>query len=58
VATDDIGQTVTGGSCLGYDGTDGQFIYNWKMPKTAGKCIRVTMMTIDGSSLVAYFKLK
>jgi hypothetical protein len=37
---------------------DGQFIYNWKTPNFAGKCYRVTMTTIDGSSLVAYFKLK
>jgi hypothetical protein len=58
VATDDIEQTVTGGTSLRYDATEGQFIYNWKMPKTAGKCYRITMTAIDGSSLVAYFKLK
>lgn len=54
--TDEIELTATGGTSLRY--ADGQFIYNWKTPNTAGKCYRVTMTTIDGSSLVAYFRLK
>ena len=54
--TDEIETIATGGTSLRY--ADGQFIYNWKTPKTAGKCYRVTMTTLDGSSLVAYFKLK
>jgi len=54
--TDEIETIATGGTSLHY--VDGQFIYNWKTPKTAGKCYRVTMTTLDGSSLVAYFKLK
>jgi hypothetical protein len=53
--TDEIETIATGGTSLRY--ADGQFIYNWKTPKTAG-CYRVTMTTIDGSSLAAYFKLK
>ncbi|MBI5943075.1 MAG: BMP family ABC transporter substrate-binding protein [Chloroflexi bacterium] len=56
--TDEIETIATGSTSLRYDTTTGQFIYNWKTPKTAGKCYRVTMTTIDGSSLVAYFKLK
>jgi ABC-type branched-subunit amino acid transport system substrate-binding protein len=56
--TDDIETTSTGGTSLRYDAISGQFIYNLKMPSTAGKCYRVTMTTIDGSSLVAYFKLR
>jgi hypothetical protein len=56
--TDDIETTATGGTSLRYDTTAGQFVYNWKTPSTAGKCYRVTMTTLDGSSLVAYFKLK
>jgi hypothetical protein len=55
---DVIETTVTGGTSLRYDTTAGQFVYNWKTPNTAGKCYRVTMTTVDGSSLVAYFKLK
>jgi hypothetical protein len=55
---DAIETTVIGGTSLRYDMSAGQFIYNWKTPKTAGTCYRVTMMAIDGSSLVAYFKLK
>jgi N-acetylneuraminic acid mutarotase len=54
--TDEIELTATGGTSLRY--ADGQFIYNWKTPKSPGKCYRVTMATIDGSSLVAYFKFK
>jgi hypothetical protein len=53
--TDEIETTVSGGTSLHY--ADGQFIYNWKTPKTTG-CYRVTLTTIDGSSLVAYFKFK
>ena len=56
--TDDIETTATGGTVLRYDFTAGQFVYNWQTPKTAGKCYRITMTTQDGSSLVAFFKLK
>ncbi len=50
--------TTTGGTVLRYDSTGGQFIDNWKTPRTAGKCYRVTMTTVDGSSLAAFFRLK
>lgn len=56
--TDEIETTATGGTVLRYDATGGQFIFNWKTPNTAGKCYRVTMTTQDGSTLVAFFKLK
>jgi hypothetical protein len=56
--TDDIETVATGQTVLRYDSTGGQFVYNWKTPSTAGKCYRVTMAADDGSSLVAYFKLK
>lgn len=58
VTTDDIETIATGGTSLRYDTAMGQFIYNWKTPKSAGVCYRVTMITIDNSTLVAYFKLK
>lgn len=54
--TDEIELTATGGTELRY--ADGQFIYNWKTPKVSGKCYRVTMITVSGSTLVAYFKLR
>jgi hypothetical protein len=57
-ATDEIETVATGGTVLRYDSTSGQFIYNWKTPTGAGKCFRVTMTALDGSTLVAYFKLK
>jgi hypothetical protein len=55
---DEIEVTTTGGTSLRYDATAGQFIQNWQTPKAAGSCYRVTMATQDGSSLVAFFKLK
>lgn len=56
--TDLVEFTVTGDTSLRYDAATGQFIYNWKTPKSPGKCYRVTMTTMDGSTLLAYFKLK
>ena len=56
--TDEIETLATGNTILRYDSTSGQFIFNWKTPSTAGKCYRVTMTALDGSSLVAYFKMK
>jgi hypothetical protein len=55
---DDIEVTATGGTSLRYDGTAGQFIFNWQTPKSAGACYAVTMTTNDGPSLTANFKLK
>jgi hypothetical protein len=55
---DEIETITTGDTSLRYDLIAGQYIYNWKTPKTAGKCYRVTLTTVDGSTLVAYFKLK
>jgi hypothetical protein len=56
--TDQIETVVTGISGLRYDNAAGQFIYNWKTPVNAGNCYRVTMTTMDDSSLVAFFRLK
>jgi hypothetical protein len=55
---DDIEFTTTGATTLRYDATAGQFIQNWQTPRLPGQCYRVTMTTDDGSSLVAFFKLK
>ncbi|MGE5690005.1 MAG: PxKF domain-containing protein [Pseudomonadota bacterium] len=55
---DEIEVTATGGTTLRYDSVGGQFVYNWQTPRQPGQCYRVTMTTQDGSSLVAYFKLK
>jgi hypothetical protein len=48
---------TTEGTSLRYDGTDGQFIQNWKTP-TGTDCYRATVKFADGSSLSAFFKLK
>jgi hypothetical protein len=55
---DDIELTATGGTSLRYDTTGGQFIYNWQTPKKPGSCYQVTVGTVDGSALSAYFRLK
>jgi hypothetical protein len=55
---DDMEATATGATTLRYDATAGQFVYNWQTPKQPGKCYSVTMTTQDGSSLVAFFRLK
>lgn len=55
---DVIELTATGSTALRYDTTEGQFIYNWKTPTSAGACYKVTISTNDGSSQTAYFKLK
>jgi hypothetical protein len=57
-STDNIETTVAGSANLRYDPAEGQFIFNWKTPKAAGTCYQVTLTTIDGSSLAAFFKLK
>jgi hypothetical protein len=42
---------ATGATSLRY--TDGQFIFNWDVPKAAGKCYRVTVVTQDGSTVMS-----
>jgi hypothetical protein len=59
VATDEIELVATGGTVLRYDTTTGQFIYNWSTKGlTVGQCYRVTVTLQDGSTIVAYFKMK
>lgn len=50
--------TTTGGTSLRYDAA-GYFVYNWKVPKTPGRCYMVRMTTeLDGLALTARFKVK
>jgi hypothetical protein len=53
---DTVELVATGGTSLRY--SDSQFIYNWQTPKLPGKCYMVTVETMDGSTIVANFKLK
>ncbi len=55
---DSIETTTTGSTSLRYDTTGGQFVYNWKTPTTAGSSYSVTATFVDGSKIIAYFKLK
>jgi hypothetical protein len=55
---DDIEATATGGTVLRYDGTAGQFVYNWKTPSTKNVCMDVTVIAADGSAIKAHFFLK
>jgi hypothetical protein len=57
-AGDDIEQFATGSTSLRYDTTSGQFIFNWKAPSQKNTCYKVTMTTLDGSSIYADFQLK
>ncbi|WP_414653080.1 PxKF domain-containing protein [Gaiella sp.] len=57
-SVDDIEASATRATTLRYDATAGQFVYNWQTPKQPGRCYSVTMTTQDGSSLVAFFRLK
>ena len=57
-ADDQIEMLATGGTSLRYDAVAGQFIFNWQTPRAAGLCYRVTLTTLDGSSLSALFKTK
>jgi hypothetical protein len=58
--TDAVEQfTAAGSTSFRYDDTGGQFIYNWKTPKTpAGECFTVTFTAQDGTSLTAYVKTR
>ena len=42
---------------LRYDAQAGQFIQNWKTPRTPGACYSITLTTADRSTLRATFKL-
>ena len=46
------------GSGLRYDTTTGTFIVKWDVPSSAGTCWRVSLVTVDGSSLQATFQAK
>lgn len=55
--TDIIETTMAGDTALRYDAAAGQFIYNWKTPKTAG-CYKLTVTAVDGPAISANFILK
>jgi hypothetical protein len=55
---DDVDFTTTGGTSLRYDTTGGQFVQNWQTTGRTGTCFKVSLATQDGSSIVAYFKMK
>jgi len=55
---DNIETYATGETSLRYDTIGGQFVFNWKTLKSPGACYRVTMKTLDGSSIFADFTLK
>ena len=55
--TDAVEELNTLGTGLKYDTTAGQFIANWKTPKSPNTCWEVKVTTADMSSIVAFFKL-
>ena len=48
----------TGATALRYDTGGHQFIQNWKVPSTKGKCYKVRVTTTTGTYIEAYFKTK
>jgi hypothetical protein len=52
-----IDTVATGGTVLRYDGTSGQFIFNWTVPKGAGKCYQVTVQTVDHSTAMTLYNV-
>jgi hypothetical protein len=57
VAEDAVDFVTTGGTSLRYDSTLGEFVQNWRTPKTKG-CYQVSVKLLDGASLTAAFKTK
>lgn len=53
-----ISEMATGATNLRYDATGGQFVQNWKTPKTPGVSYKVTVTLQDGSTITALFRLK
>jgi hypothetical protein len=58
--TDDIETYATTNSGLQYDPSSGQYTYVWKTDKVtmAGKCVRLDLVLIDGTTHSAQFKFK
>ncbi len=54
LAMDEIETLATSTAGLKYDTTAGQYVYTWKTP-TAG-CYKITMTSVDGSTISALFK--
>ncbi|HYW69578.1 MAG TPA: PxKF domain-containing protein [Pyrinomonadaceae bacterium] len=50
--------TDAGNTSLRYDGTEAQFVQNWKTPKSPNMCYQVRVTSLDGSHIDAYFKTK
>jgi pimeloyl-ACP methyl ester carboxylesterase len=56
---DEIESYATAASLIFYyEPVGGQFVYNWKTPRTPGKCFRLTATSRDSTQLSALFKLK
>jgi hypothetical protein len=49
---------TSGHTTLRYDMDAGQFITNWRTPRTPGVCYQITLTTLDGSMLAAHFRLR
>lgn len=56
---DEVETTSSDPTTLQFSAEQGRFIYTWQTPRQhANVCYTVTLSTIDGSSLSAFFRLK
>jgi hypothetical protein len=55
---EEIEFATSGNTSLRYDATEGQFIQNWKTPRSPGSCYKVIMTTLDDSTIEAVFELR
>jgi hypothetical protein len=55
---DEIDTAASGAAGLRYDDGAGQFVFNWRSPRTPGACYQVSVATEDGSTLTAAFLLR
>ncbi|MEV1329375.1 PxKF domain-containing protein [Micromonospora costi] len=55
---DGAGTAGPSGKGLRYDRAEGWFVYDWKTPRTPGRCYAVTAAADDGTTLTALFRLR
>ncbi|WP_205687504.1 PxKF domain-containing protein [Cellulomonas endophytica] len=55
---DEVEQIGQGSSALRYDTASGQFVQQWRTPRTPGTCYAVTAAAADGTAVTAYVQTR